>query len=128
MDLAFIACPKICNFVILKEQRDEFFIVKCQSKVSSNTICFEHLSWRSTLFDKLMSFQLNQIHFLSRKLRHCLHEIRFHQLNQIDFLSRKLRPCLHEYVSIENDIVFNEKETIILHLHIVFISFSYCSF
>ena len=33
-------------------------------------------------------------------------------------------PRLYEYVFIENDIVFNENATIVLHLHIVFISFS----
>ena len=41
---------------------------------------------------------------------------------------RSLRPRLHEYVFIENDIVFNENATILLHPHIVFISFLYCSF
>ena len=32
---------------------------------------------------------------------------------------------LHEYVFIENDIVFDENAAIVLHLHIVFVSFSY---
>ena len=35
------------------------------------------------------------------------------------------RPCLHEYVFIENHTVFSENKTIVLHLHIVFVSFSY---
>ena len=33
---------------------------------------------------------------------------------------------LHEYVFIENDIVFNENAAIVLHLHIIYLSFSYC--
>ena len=33
-----------------------------------------------------------------------------------------LGPCVHEYVLIKND----ENAMIVLHLHIVFISFSYC--
>ena len=32
---------------------------------------------------------------------------------------------LYEYVFIKNDIVFNENATIVLHLHIVFVSFSH---
>ena len=37
-------------------------------------------------------------------------------------LSRR-RPRVHEYVFIENDIVFNENATILLHPYIVFVSF-----
>ena len=32
--------------------------------------------------------------------------------------------CLHEYVFIENEVIINENATTVLHLHIVFISFS----
>ena len=39
----------------------------------------------------------------------------------------RLRPRLHEYIFIENNNVFNENATIVLHLHIVLTSFSYCS-
>ena len=35
-----------------------------------------------------------------------------------------LRPHLHEYVFIENDIISNENAMIVLHLHVVFVSFS----
>ena len=38
-------------------------------------------------------------------------------------LSKMLRPRLHENVFIENNIVFNETTTIVLHLHIIFVSF-----
>ena len=38
---------------------------------------------------------------------------------------KNLRPRLQEYVFIENDIVFKENATTVLHLHIVFVSFSY---
>ena len=37
------------------------------------------------------------------------------------------RPRLHEYVFIENDMVFNGNAMIVLHLHIVFVSYLYCS-
>ena len=36
-----------------------------------------------------------------------------------------LRARLHECVFNENDIVFNENTTVVLHLHKVFVSFSY---
>ena len=42
-------------------------------------------------------------------------------------LARSFRPCLREYLFIKNDIVFNENATIVMHLHIIFVSFSYCS-
>ena len=43
----------------------------------------------------------------------------------ITYSNISLRPRLHEYVFIEKDLVFNEKAKMVLHLHIVFVSFSY---
>ena len=48
-------------------------------------------------------------------------------LTSLNKTANRLRPRLQEYVFIENDVVFNENATIVLHLQIVFVSFS-CHF
>ena len=40
----------------------------------------------------------------------------------------QIKAHLHKYVFIENDIVSTENSTIVLHLHIVFVSFSHFHF
>ena len=40
---------------------------------------------------------------------------------QRDLVSEESLTCPHEYVLIENDIIFNDNATILLHLHMVFV-------
>ena len=80
--------------------------------------------WIDQIMEENVIRNWNLSNFLSlTTLTSSSHVFYFQNLICFWLSAPKLRPRLLEYVFIENDIVFNENATIVLYLHIVFISF-----